>query len=86
MAATLSSSKWSLHGGSEPDTCHHDVGLENTCTGTNAMAERYVLVFIQSTLTDIGTIRIILKNDFISSLDKGITPAILASIHSLVAI
>jgi len=50
------------------------------------MAERYVLVFIQSTLTDIGTIRIILKNDFISSLDKGITPAILASIHSLVAI
>lgn len=38
MSGTLTT--WSLHGGSDPDTCVHDHGNDNKCNGANAMAER----------------------------------------------
>ena len=38
MTGTIT--EWSLHGGSEPDSCIHDHGNENECNGTNIMAER----------------------------------------------
>ena len=40
MSVLLPPSKWSLHGGEGPDTCHHDWGNLNVCNGTNALAER----------------------------------------------
>ena len=40
LSASLSLQHWSVHGGSQPDTCHHLVGNENVCNGTNVVAER----------------------------------------------
>lgn len=38
MSATISSSAWALHGGTDPDNC--TTGWDRVCTGNNIMAER----------------------------------------------
>jgi hypothetical protein len=40
MTGTISPPHWSLHGGTDPDTCTHDHGNNNKCNGTNVLAER----------------------------------------------
>ena len=39
LSATIDPSHWSLHGGAAPDNCSYSFG-QNTCNGTNVMAQR----------------------------------------------
>jgi len=40
MSALLPPDAWNLHGGAAPDTCEQTNENENSCNGTNVMAER----------------------------------------------
>ena len=40
MTGTLNRKLWSLHGNAPPDKCKHFRGNENTCTGSNVLAQR----------------------------------------------
>ena len=42
MSTTLPETAWALHGGAASDECVHKKGNENTCSGSNLMAQRYV--------------------------------------------
>lgn len=40
MEGTLDPQYWGVHGNGPPDSCEKKVGDENTCSGTNVLAER----------------------------------------------
>ena len=40
MTGTLNRKLWSLHGNAPPDKCKHFRGNENTCNGSNVLAQR----------------------------------------------